>query len=898
MGFANNTLRALMSTTSVLSPLLVLSMAALLIPRANAKENPVTAIALFDGPSGPAYVQITGMMLNGKSEMRVCDGMDRMNKAAYDNLLRTQLAGGTSLQRGADGVLTLTVNSKPMCVVPSNLKFEKNAQLTPADAADQALLQGTIISASTPGSDLPQFRRGVELVFVSAPDDDLAHYLVAQRANSIAGWQEFLERNGSSAHTADAKKALAAIHQEAAESAFARYQTSADIAFLKQAQQHAVQSGKVVAGYPQAFKLRTRINKELDSLLESDRAKLQAYRHALSEQTPGYAGLATARKHSGELLAVNAEYAPVLNLHAEILSEVRKLDSAVANAEALAVAKDYDRALDALGPYHAFSGEEARIGAIVTAAYIVHFHRGQDFAGQQDWEKAVPELHRAAEIKSDSQEAAAALKNAESQLAVTRNREAAQRALAASKDYAANKEFIEAYDVLAELPDAPRVLVTDQMIALKKDYVLAALRRAQKLQEIHFPIRGRADEEAAREAYALLNRASTLSPDPAIRLKLDLLSDKIGAYYMEQARRYLDKPLGSGVGLGWLYLGEADHYKPNQNTVKDAMALYAPAYQLRARLSIGVVLRDQTSRRDSLGFADQLADAIATGLESSGLSIKVVRQPKESPDAVQPNFVLVGEILEHRVVKDVNLETLPSKYRAGTHEAKNEVWTQANRDSLAAQQQLSSAQSALADAQAQHKKRDIIAAASDGVAAAQKQVDAAKNRLDATPQTQVQSVVAPYNYNKKNFDLTAAIQLAFRINDSAGNPVEPVVTIPKNNHKAVVVLENVKPEDTEGIKNQGTEPDEMQFLADLEIQARDALVRAVSDKAVVLPGRILQEARKRAAAGDADGAAEEYILYLNATPDSGSLERQEAAQFLREHFNVAVAGTQQLAATK
>ncbi|HEY6970021.1 MAG TPA: hypothetical protein VJA94_12515, partial [Candidatus Angelobacter sp.] len=445
---------------------------------------------------------------------------------------------------------------------------------------------------------------------------------------------------------------------------------------------------------------------------------------------------------------------------------------------------------------------------------------------------------------------------------------------------------------------AERALAAEQIAVLKKDYVPAAMRRAQKLEEVHLPIHGRADEDAVQEAYELLTRASTLSPDPAIRLKIDLLSDKISAYYLDQARRYLQKPQGSGVGLGWLYLDEADHYKPNQSAVKDAMAQFAPTYQLRARLSVGVVLRDQTSRRESLGFADQLTDAIATGIESSGLAVKVVRQQKDGGNALQPNFLLVAEILEHRVVKETNLETLPSRYRAGTHEVRNEAWAQANHDYETAQQQLAAAQRSLAETQAQHRKKEIIGAANDVVTAAQKQVDAAKSHLDATPQTQVQSVVAPYNYNKKTFDLSAAIQLAFRITDSAGNVVEPGTTIPEKNSKTAVVLENVKPEDTEGVKNQGTEPNEIQFLADLEIQARDALVKAVREKVLALPEKILHQARTRAAASDIDGAAEAYIIYLNATSDADSRERQEAAGFLRDHYNLAIAGTRQLAASK
>jgi hypothetical protein len=141
------------------------------------------------------------------------------------------------------------------------------------------------------------------------------------------------------------------------------------------------------------------------------------------------------------------------------------------------------------------------------------------------------------------------------------------------------------------------------------------------------------------------------------------------------------------------------------------MAQYATLYQLRAWLSVGIMLRDQTSRRDSPGFDDQLADAIANGLESSGVSVEVVRKSSDVADALQPNFMLVGEVLEHRFVKSTNLETPYSKYRAGTHEIKNPAWLQAKSDYESAQRQLATAQRALADAQSQRKKKDMVAAA-------------------------------------------------------------------------------------------------------------------------------------------------------------------------------------------
>ena len=858
-----------------------------------AKDARLNAILLFDSSSGPAYVQVAGLTLNGKTELRICDGVTKVDKRAYDLMLRAQLAGASSLERTKDGALLLTVNDKPVCVVPSALKFEHNADLTLSQAADQAIIEGLVVSSSVQGQGIPAMKPGVRLIFVAAPDDELAAYLTAQRGGTTQGLQDFLTRYPSSSRAGSAKQEIAAIHEAAAESAFAEYRKathSTDFAHLRQAEDQAELAEKTVAGYAPAHKVRDQISKELDALLDPDRARLQAYRKALADRALGYGQLIAAKQHSEQVLSVNPQYPAAVSLHSDIAGEQQKVDSALQSAEGLISAKRYDDALSAVAPYGSFTAEVPQIESIVTAVYGFHFGKGQAFVRNQAWEQAVTEFHKAADIRSDSKEAAVALKNAEVQLANTHDRQAADRALAASNSYAEKGQVIEAYDALADLSQSQQLLVADRLTALEKNYVPAAFRKAQKLQEVHLPIRGRADEDAIRQAYDLLERASALNDDPAMKLKLDLLSDKISAYYFEQARKYLNKPSATGVGLGWLYLGEADHYKPNVDAVKEAMARYAPAYQLRSKLTLGVVLRDQTSRRDSGGFADQLRDSIVNVLESSGLPIKALRQVNET-EPIQPNFLVIAEILDHRVVKNTSLETLQSKYRAGTHDVKNEAWLQSNQDYEAAQQQLNVAQRNLSDAQAQHKKKEIVSAASDAVAGAQKKVANTKQKLDSTDQTRSQNVIEPYNYTKKTFDLTAIVDMAIRITDQSGNVVDNIIPVKASDHKVAVVLENVKPEDTEGVKEQSTEPDEVQFLTNVELQARDALVKSIREKVAILPARILAEARNRAQRNDLDGAAEEYVLYLNAVPDSSSQDSEEAAKFLHDNFNVTVAQT-------
>lgn len=858
-----------------------------------AKDAPLSAIVLFDAPNGPGYVQIAGVSLNGKTELRVCDGVPKIDKRSYDVLPRVQFKAATVLERNADGVLMLSMDgAKPFCVLPNGVKFDKSPELTPAQAAEQATILGLVAQSSTQPAEVPALKPGVQLVFVAAPDTEFAEYLRAERARSVALWQEYLKRYPSSSHAVQARQALATMLVQSAESAIAEYarngnSNASQLGLLKQARIYATQVEAFSGNHAAAEKALHAIHTYLDVLLEKNRRQLQSYAKAIAERTSGYAHLVAAKKQNEQILEVEPDYPPVVALHNEIGSEESKLDSILHNADSLLLAKQYDDALRTVEPYRGMASELPQVGNIAETVYRFHFSRAQQLSAQGSWEQAVVEFRAAGKVRPESQETAAALRNAEAQAANIFNRRVVEQALADSRNYTQKGDFIAAYEVLANLPEQQRILVVEQLEALKKDYAPAAARRAQKLQEIHLPMRGRADEEAMRQAYELLQRAGAISNDPAIKLKVDLLSDKIGAYYLEQARRYLQKPMGSGVGLGWLYLREAQRYEPNLDAVKDEMARYQSAYQLRGRLSIGVVVRDQTSRREGQGFADQLGDAIANGLESSGQPVKVIRRYSEDPNAVQPDFVLVAEILQHRMVKNTNLETLPSKYRAATREVKNEAWLSTNQAYTQAQQDLTQAQRAFTDAQ-QHRSKKEATAAGDVLAAAQNKADDLRKQLDTLNPTRPEAVLEPYNYTKKTIDVTAVVELALRLTDPSGNLADSTPSIRRDDRKTYVVLENVKPEDTEGVKAMNTPPDEVQFVTDLELQARDALVKSVGEQASHLPEKILQQARQRMQQQDIDGAAAEYIVFLNSTPDNGSPERAEANSFLRDHYSLAV----------
>jgi len=868
---------------------------ALASPAAFSKDAPVTAIELFDGPGGAAFVQLTDLLINGKAEVRSCGGATQINKSTYGKLIKIPLNSSvTSLERDAKGVMNLTRGGAAECVVPSNLKFDKDETLTLAQIADRAALTGQVLSSSPAGTTaVPAFKAGVKIVFVPAPDPELGEFLRATRAHSVAQWRDYLAHYPKAAHTDSAKQSLAAILLKEGEDGLASYRASASTPApaypdLKTAFQRADQVRELIPANDGATKLRENVRADLLLIADKSRAELQTYKQALAAHTAGYIHLATARQLTDHALEVDPHFDQALALQTAIAAETSRVETALHSAESMIAAQHYDDAVTAIADFRSFTDEESRIAAIIDTTYKFHFDRGKASAASQNWHDASTEYQKASDLKPTS-ESATALKQAQAAFISTTNRAAADAARQQSSAFEQDKHYIEAYEVLANLPEAQRTLVQDQMAVLAPNYVKAASDEAKKLKDAHVPIQGKADEIGVQKAYDYLRRSSALqSDDQNLKLRLDLISQILSDYYFAQAKKYLEKPLGSGVGVAWLYLNESQQYESNRDDVRDERTRSTAIHKLRSTLSIKVVFRDQTSRRDSSGFADQLQDAIATGLETTNLPVRIIRASDTTP--VDPNFQLIGDVLEHRPISKPKIESLDSEYRAGERENPNDDWSKTNRDYEDAKLDLEKQQKILEGAQAHGKKKEI-SAATDAVDAAQKKVEAAGRKLDSVPKTLTQDVLKPYSYTRKTVDLSAIVELGFRIIDLNGNTIAFNPSVKKSNEKEFITFENVKPEDTKGIKQMGSPPDEAQFMGDVEVAARIALIEDVKGKVESLPAKIFAQAQKHIMDGDNDGTAESYILYLNSTPDTPTKEREEAKKFLRDQFNMIWPGS-------
>ena len=860
-------------------------------PLSQAKEPPLTAIELFDGASGPAYVQLADVQINGKAEMRVCTGAESgaVEKSAYNKFPKTGLGTGGVLERGADGVLRYSQGEGPgTCVVPENIKFEHNATFTAAQMADAADLRARAAAPGSDGSAAAQpMKNGVKLVFVAAPDVEQAEYLLAARIGNVAGWRNYLTKYPTAAHTDTAKKTLTGLYVAAGDQAMDAYRKSGAYADLANARTQMNLAHDTVPNSAGEVKLAGEIKTSLEALTSKAAKEIEAYKAALKAGSPGFAHLENAKGLVEGINLVDPTFAAAQGARNDATQANDAYEAALHSAETAVGGKQWDEAVKHIQSYRQFAGEQPRVTKVLDSAYAAYLLQGQQLEDSKDWQNAIASLESALKVK-DTSEAREALKSAQRELKDNQDRTAANAALEKSKNYELQKDMIPAYEVLTSLPDTQRLIVKDEIARLAPTYVTAASQRAKDIAGAYPTIQGIGDERAVENAYAYLQRAVDLSEDPArqdYQLRMQNLGDELAAWFLDRAKHSLQKPLGSGTELGWAYLKEAESYKAaNLEAVRDQMKMADPAHGMHSKLSIRVQFRDQTSQRQSEGFAAQMESAIAAGLDTSGLPVKVIRSGDTVREGAEPDFLIAGDVLDHHIAAPPTVESVESKYVAGVHEVPSEEWNKANRAVDSSSEQLHTAQAVLQGAKTKGKKKDIEEAERQ-VAEAQTHVDNARAQLDSIAKSKTEDIIRPYTYKKTTYDVTNRVVMQFRIDDVFNNQKGEPVQVQEQDKNQFVTLTDVNPSDVNGVKAQGTLPDLTELQNQLENKAREDLIGKVHEKIAEVPHKIYDVARQKEQDGYTDDAGEAYMRYLTVAPTDQLEERDRAVKFLREQFN-------------
>jgi hypothetical protein len=859
-----------------------------------AKTPELSAIEVYPAGDALAYVQISGFTLNAKNELHLCSGVPSISKNNYGKLPKITLGPGMTLERAKNGMLLLTrPGGAPECVVPANLKLEKDEGATPSELADKTELQGQIMAKSISSTaSIPAVVPGVKIVLVTTLDTELAEFLLAQSSASVAGWKSYLGKYPASQHTGEAKGALAHLYVQNGQTDLTAYESSLksgqpDYAKLQAAKFALESANALVPSSPEMDALATGINAETSNLNGKGQSEIAQYRDALVKQVPGYSHLVAAETISQLTLGLDPKAPETASLSQACIQERTILDHRFVDFANKLSASRPEEAYESIKPLRPFAAEYPRVHDRIHDLYTYYVEQGKRCASKSDLQDEVAAYEKASEIESNP-EIAEMLQSARQQLQESTDKAAIAFATTTSAAAEEDKDYIKAYEVLANLTPSQRKAVAEQMESLKDRYVQTATQRAKDLERINVPIKGVGNEREVQLAYGLLSRCYALTNDPNMEDRMRILGDRLGDYYLDRAKYYLARPEGTGANVGWAYLEEALAYnRTDAGTVRDEMTLAGPVHQLRSRLSIRVSFRDRTSRRDAVDFAGQLTDSLAGGLDSFGPNIKVVRPHEETK--VQPNFLLVGDVLQHTVEDPTEKTAKPSKYRSGEQDQINDAWAAADRECTAANLTLETARRALEGAQAGGKKNRIADAERQTDEAQKKVLDAMAKR-DALPKFRHVATEQPYTYTENTHHLKATVELGFVIQDMSERVIVPTVPIPETQEQTFTVLENVRPDDTMGVHPQGEVPTPTQFLEKVENTARDELLSKAKEKVIGLPPLILQTADRKAAESDSDGAAELYMLYLDSTAPEATPERKKAQKFLLDTYNFQAYG--------
>jgi hypothetical protein len=279
-----------------------------------------------------------------------------------------------------------------------------------------------------------------------------------------------------------------------------------------------------------------------------------------------------------------------------------------------------------------------------------------------------------------------------------------------------------------------------------------------------------------------------------------------------------------------------------------------------------------------------MESAVAAGLDTSGMPVKVIRSGDTTQPDVNPDFLIAGDVLEHNISMPPTVESIDSTFLSGTHDVPNEEYNKLQRQYDSATDELHTAQAALQGAETKGQKK-AVTEANNSVQAAQKKVDAVRAQMDVTPKNHTEDVVRPYSYKKTTYNVINRIVLQFRIDDVFGSLRGDPIQVTKEERKQFVVLSDVNPVDTNHVKNDGTVPDREELQNELENTAREELIGKIREKIVELPHKIYEDGQRREHDGYSDDAGEAYMRYLTVAPADQLEEREHSEQFLKEQFN-------------
>ena len=238
------------------------------------------------------------------------------------------------------------------------------------------------------------------MLFVAAPDQELAEFLRADRQGNIPGWQIYLKKYSAGSHVSSARKALSALDLDVANTDRQTYDNSKsggarDYGKLVEAQQMADLALSLTPSDAAVMDMESKIHAEVLALSHDAVEKLNLYKQALNQRAAGYSSLVEAENLANGAFSVAPSVPEAAGAESQTMAARASFNRVLRETDAYIAAHKADDAARTIDSIRSFAQENKAIADDLNAIAGLYVADAKRLEEQHDWPGAIRDLEKA-----------------------------------------------------------------------------------------------------------------------------------------------------------------------------------------------------------------------------------------------------------------------------------------------------------------------------------------------------------------------------------------------------------------------------------------------------------------------------------------------------------------------
>jgi hypothetical protein len=642
---------------------------------------------------------------------------------------------------------------------------------------------------------------------------------------------------------------------------------------------HAAEEASVAIW--EAYLKKTNSYRSSEANTKMHEALVQCARADLRKFIDGdYAFLAKVRERVGRAQSIMNDET-VRQLAADVNRAQQEVENARNLTEQLIKAEKWDEAITAAAPVKKYLTSWPELKQMYEHALRQSHERHLD-AANKAWvagqlETSLSECSIAWERLKDSEPARACVCRARNEIAVRDSQQ--NRKINRPKDA---KELLEKQIADSDCKADPRL--ANELTLSKCEYSQQLFARSRQLLGIgggaatpprrqgRRPVAAATASAPAPKAISMANKkdfreareqlilATELCPEDEIRKLLIAANRRLADFCKDEARKALQR---NDDGTAYVYLVSAQAYMPDDPEVPSLLAQARERFQERTRVSVGVVLQNESRGPEGGAVVAEVTDAIHSAATSSGLAqpnILDSRQAAAAWQAIQtgralntPTVIFAGGVLSAAVDFAQNPHSVQSSFSY-----QNPRWKEADRVHDAANEEYKNCKKRNGDAACGHLASRVA------------QLRSYRDQIQ-------QNITETYHYRENPKRMTGVARMSLRSSDSISRGARSGDTLQANDEWTCVERTGVNEKDYRVRDNYCPNPDPREFFGRIAGKIKsDAFLHATTQ----LRELPLSYYRRAQSAANRQQSVEDYLRFVFLTRDKSGSEAQQAKAYL------------------